>query len=1053
MATSSSLIKSLLHKTIAEGVYKEILSNASRYYYFLGKTLAWTDETSPPYPIDDLRYERDTRNNIITLKQIQQNDVAFIIPRIDWTYGNVYDIYDDQYSTQVLGVNITAGGGNYLSVPTVTIDPPDLAGGVQATAYASTYNNEVTAVTMTNLGSGYTNPPVVTFTDPSNTGAGAVGVGVIGVSSTGKFSIEEAQFYVMTDEYNVYKCLDNNNGARSTTKPIGTQVLPISLSDGYIWKYMFNVPLALRTKFLNDQYFPVVTALSQQFYSNGGIEAIKIDSRGTGYSAMTLTVDGDGYLANDPVYLGSNSITTGGYGYVDGDTISIAAPYTVTSTWTASTNVYLGNLIGTSTGKIYKVAQAGTTGVSEPAFRNETVSDGTAALTFIGEGAKAYPSFNSFTVASTIAIADTAGGFTCGASSLAVGDIIKITGTKGGTATFTGYTTGNLYKVSAITGTSPTVTGFTLTTTTGTALVTTAGTLTGLTFTAGAIRAVNALGGIREINLTAYGSGYTTNPTISFTAPTKTFDGSIVNTTSEVITIGSHWFSTGDKVTYSNGGGTTIPGLVNNTIYYVIKSSSTAVKLASTYANAIAGTAINLTGTGVGSSHTLANALDLPSAAAVISPTGVVQRIKILDSGANYTTAPTVTIGTAWPASTAVTLGQQYSVGTKLYTVTTAGTTGSSSPTSSTLGQIVTDGTAALQWVGYSASGTAVLRYGYGYSGNPAIVINTTTGTGFSAAFQSSKTNAKLIPLLENGQLVGVQIDDPGIGYSSATVTATGDGSGCKVSPDISIGNINTLQANNELLTTPGSINNIQVISGGYNYGVATINIVGDGTGATAVATTVGGKINKITITNQGSNYSYADIVITGNTGSAGATARAIISPATGHGRDAFDELYSKTLMFYSNVSRDKNQGFDVANDYRQVGIIKNPRYYQTTNRFADPLGSGCFTISASYSTTNFKRDMVLTIPRTVDGNSEQKRYIIIATNTTGTSLLVSSLDGDTPLVGDQMTNTNSQFISVAAVGAPTVDKYSGDMLFIDNKAGFTPSADETVTLRTIITF
>jgi hypothetical protein len=38
-------------------------------------------------------------------------------------------------------------------------------------------------------------------------------------------------------------------------------------------------------------------------------------------------------------------------------------------------------------------------------------------------------------------------------------------------------------------------------------------------------------------------------------------------------------------------------------------------------------------------------------------------------------------------------------------------------------------------------------------------------------------------------------------------------------------------------------------------------------------------------------------------------------------------------------------------------------------------------------------------------------------------------------------------------VGAPTIDKYSGQLMFIDNKAGFTPSADETVTLRTVIRF
>ena len=394
-------------------------------------------------------------------------------------------------------------------------------------------------------------------------------------------------------------------------------------------------------------------------------------------------------------------------------------------------------------------------------------------------------------------------------------------------------------------------------------------------------------------------------------------------------------------------------------------------------------------------------------------------------------------------------------------TGTATGVTGSSSPTTTVFGSTVVSGTATLQWVGYSATATASLRYGYGYSGNPAISIVTTTGTGYSGAWQSTKSNAKLIPLLENGQLVGVQVDDPGIGYSAATVTASGDGTGCKLTPDVSIGNINTLQANNELLTVPGTINAIKVISQGYNYGVATIKVIGDGTGCTAVATTDGGKVTKITVTNQGTGYSYADITISGN--GYAASARAIISPANGHGKDAFDELYTKTLMFYSNVSLDKNQGFDVNNDYRQVGILKNPRIYNTTNRFSDSIGSGCFTISSTFSTSLFYRDMELTIPRTVDGNDEQKRYLIIATNTTGTSLLVTSLDGDTPQVGDTMTfdgtiggvsgYNGTQFLSVAAVGSPTVDKYSGDMLFIDNKAGFTPSADETVTLRTIITF
>ena len=86
------------------------------------------------------------------------------------------------------------------------------------------------------------------------------------------------------------------------------------------------------------------------------------------------------------------------------------------------------------------------------------------------------------TLAATVATSGTAGQFTCGASTLAVGDRLIITGTRAGTGTITGYTSGTIYKVSAVTGSVGAVTGFTLTTQSGAAIVTTAGTLTGLTY-------------------------------------------------------------------------------------------------------------------------------------------------------------------------------------------------------------------------------------------------------------------------------------------------------------------------------------------------------------------------------------------------------------------------------------------------------------------------------------------------------------------------------------------------------------------------------------------
>ena len=85
---------------------------------------------------------------------------------------------------------------------------------------------------MTNRGSGYTNTPTVTVSN-GGLGEGAVITGTITKAPSGAQKLEDARFYVMTDEYNVYKCLDNNNNALSVNKPIGTQVLPITLADGY----------------------------------------------------------------------------------------------------------------------------------------------------------------------------------------------------------------------------------------------------------------------------------------------------------------------------------------------------------------------------------------------------------------------------------------------------------------------------------------------------------------------------------------------------------------------------------------------------------------------------------------------------------------------------------------------------------------------------------------------------------------------------------------------------------------------------------------------------
>jgi len=90
------------------------------------------------------------------------------------------------------------------------------------------------------------------------------------------------------------------------------------------------------------------------------------------------------------------------------------------------------------------------------------------------------------------------------------------------------------------------------------------------------------------------------------------FDGSsssIVSIDNETIAVTADQYTAlanGEPVVYGKGsGGTVITGLTDNATYYVIRGDSPLIKLATTELNAIAGSAINLTGLGAGTAHIL----------------------------------------------------------------------------------------------------------------------------------------------------------------------------------------------------------------------------------------------------------------------------------------------------------------------------------------------------------------------------------------------------------------------------------------------------------------
>tara|TARA_S200002703_G_scaffold73763_1_gene63670 strand:+ start:9289 stop:11808 length:2520 start_codon:yes stop_codon:yes gene_type:complete len=111
------------------------------------------------------------------------------------------------------------------------------------------------------------------------------------------------------------------------------------------------------------------------------------------------------------------------------------------------------------------------------------------------------------------------------------------------------------------------------------------GQLCGLTYQ----RTENVIGWHRHI----IGGYADSGKTIIQHAKSFTSNASNVSVGSDTITISSHGYSTGDAV-YYYAGSNVIGGLSNEKLYYVIATNSNTIKLATTAANATAGTAIDL---------------------------------------------------------------------------------------------------------------------------------------------------------------------------------------------------------------------------------------------------------------------------------------------------------------------------------------------------------------------------------------------------------------------------------------------------------------------------
>ncbi len=135
---------------------------------------------------------------------------------------------------------------------------------------------------------------------------------------------------VSADHLNVYKCLDNNDGATSTVRPSGTSTSPFTTADGYSWKFMLKIDPLKYLKFATSQFLPIsdatigdgsLQASVQATAIEGTIDGITVTDGGSGYSvapSITIVGDGTGATATATVSAGvvtKITITNKGTGY------------------------------------------------------------------------------------------------------------------------------------------------------------------------------------------------------------------------------------------------------------------------------------------------------------------------------------------------------------------------------------------------------------------------------------------------------------------------------------------------------------------------------------------------------------------------------------------------------------------------------------------------------------------------------------------------------------------------------------------------------------------
>ena len=282
------------------------------------------------------------------------------------------------------------------------------------------------------------------------------------------------------------------------------------------------------------------------------------------------------------------------------------------------------------------------------------------------------------------------------------------------------------------------------------------------------------------------------------------------------------------------------------------------------------------------------------------------------------------------------------------------------------------------------------------------------------------------------------------------------------------------------------------------------VPIKGDGTGGKAtIVINSDSKIESITVSSGGDGYTYGTVDLVGGnvpTGTTTPTFDVIIPPKGGHGHDIYRELGAHNVLIYSRIENDlENPDFITGNKIARVGIVENPQSYNSSTLLGIDKASAVYALklagtgydTASFSTNSRFTQTISTgttaVGRVIsyDQNTGVLKYwqdkSLVGFNTdgsqnasptyginlnrftssvgtggttfiTGTNLYIdSTFTGVSTSINNRTYNLGQSFIG--GISNPEVKKYSGNIIYVDNRPSITRSQNQKEDIKVILQF